>query len=62
MKVYVLDCKTESSDEFFYIFKNYPTDYEIQTTLRRDHPDEFLDEEDDCLINWKIVEEEVIDN
>ena len=59
MKIWVLVGTTESGDDILLVFKNKPTDYEIDKIFWDIWPEEM---EHECILSYRVNEEEIIDN
>jgi hypothetical protein len=59
-KVWLVSGTTESGDDWFLVFKNEPTTFDIERQIRSDN---WLREEyeADCIQGWNVTLERVID-
>ena len=58
--MYVVPVKTESGDEFYYLWENKPTKDQVFAAIRRDMPDEFDDANNENYIGyWDAFKTEI---
>lgn len=54
MKVWVVTGRTESGDDFVFVFGEKPTDEEMEWVFAAEMPDDW---EADCITGWNTDEE-----